>query len=293
VREKSLEFYRWICAITDKEAAMGRLAATFINVNDRCNMECPDCYHRPNNTAPDYSVDEIMRVAKMVTKPYIAMLGAEPTMRHDLASLIPAMAKETGKLVGIFTNGLKLASREYVDGLAKAGLDYACLSLHLPDYTTAKHHELKLKALDNVVGSGIKLGHVAFCVNKLADIGRALDASFSVPMTDNTYFRIRAPGRIGNDPGCGFSLSDIVVEFFNCLKERGLHGEVQKGSHPYMLIVQVNGRNYFLLRWPSIEELDLEEIKLCTARGLLVPELGETPLMHHVHVWAQRRLAHA
>jgi hypothetical protein len=238
---------------------------------------------------PDYDVEQIMNVAKMVTLPYIAMLGAEPTMRDDLHKLIPLMVKETGRKVGIFTNGLKLASRPYADRLASSGLDYACLSLHLPDYTTSRHHELKHLALRNVVDSGIKLGHVAFCVHNLDEIGRAIDASFSVPMTDNTYFRIRAPGRIGDDPGSNFHLSDMVNAFFQCLKDRGLHGEVQKGSHPYMLIVQVKGRNYYLLRWPSIEELDLEEIKLCTARGLLVPELGETPLMHHVHVWAERR----
>jgi hypothetical protein len=293
VREKSLEFYRWICAITDLEAVKKRVSGTFINVNDKCNMTCPACYHRPSNDAPDYSVGQIMKVAKMATRPHIVMLGAEPTLRDDLHELIPHMAKETGKSIGIYSNGIKLASKPYTDTLAKAGLTFVCMSLHLPEYTSERHYEIKHAAMQNVANSGIRLGHVAFSIQGLGDIEKALDASFKVPTTENTYFRIRASGKVGNDMGCEFSMSDMVVEFFRVLKEKGLSGEVQKGSHPYMLIVRVKSRDYYILRWPSIEELDIGESECCPARGLLVPELGETPLIHHIHVWAQRRLAHA
>jgi hypothetical protein len=217
------------------------------------------------------------------------MLGAEATMRPDLPELVDAIRRETGRYLSLYTNGVKLASARYLSTLAEAGLTSAAVSLQSPEYVGRELYETKLKAIANLKASSVHIWHVAFSICTPADVGPALDTALSLDLPEQTYIRMRVTGTIGTDIGTPMALSELVQTFSDELAARGLQGQVLKGSHPYVLIIRVKDRNFFLLRWPSVEEVDLDDLASCPARGLLVPEEGETPLIHQMLLFAHRR----
>jgi organic radical activating enzyme len=55
--------------------------------------------------------------------PHIIFTGGEPTMRDDLAELI-AHTEQVGQVVGVLTDGLRLADAAYLQTLLQSGLDH-------------------------------------------------------------------------------------------------------------------------------------------------------------------------
>ena len=289
IREPNSHFSKWIRDVVfDREAVNARIKATMINTTDRCNLACPQCYHQPDESC-DPSIEDVVALARMATNPVICLLGAEATVRSDLPELVRSIRQETGKFVSLYTNGVKLASAKYLDSLADAGLTSAAVSLQSPEYVGRELYDTKLKAIANLNASGVHLWHIAFSICTPADVGPALDTALSLDLPAQTYIRMRVTGTIGTDIGTSMSLAELVHVFNNELLKRGLPGQVMKGSHPYVLIVRVQDRNFFLLRWPSVEEVDLDDLASCPARGLLVPEVGETPLIHQMLLFARKR----
>ncbi len=290
VIDTNAAFFNWTRNVAfDAAAVDARPKATMINVTNRCNMTCPQCYHQPDAREIDPSIDEIVALSKLVTLPTINMLGAEPTVRRDLPELIRAIKDGTGKRVSFYTNGLRMADEAYARSIIDTGVYSTAMSVHLPEYVGEALFEKKKRAIANIKGSGCYLWHVAFSVQTLADVGKVFDLARTMDLPPETYVRMRVTGAIGQDPGSTIYLSQLVQEFSRVLAERGLMGQVMKGSHSYCLITEVEGRHYYLLKWPSVAEVDIDDLKHCPARGLLIPELGETPLVHQMLLFAHRR----
>jgi molybdenum cofactor biosynthesis enzyme MoaA len=100
-----------------------------VDLTHRCNMECRNCYI-PNREIPDLDVDWMLEVlARLPRRTRIRLVGAEPTVRKDLAELITSV-RQLGHLPILMTNGLKLARRSYVQRLKGAGLRTVYLSVN-------------------------------------------------------------------------------------------------------------------------------------------------------------------
>jgi MoaA/NifB/PqqE/SkfB family radical SAM enzyme len=129
----------------------------FADITHRCNMACRNCYI-PVRDLPDLPVDWLYDIlARLPRRTRIRLVGAEPTMREDLAEII-ARVRALGHLPVILTNGLKLGRLSYVERLKAAGLRTVYLSLNggLRDDLYEAIDELacaerKLKALDNLL----------------------------------------------------------------------------------------------------------------------------------------------
>lgn len=100
----------------------------FIDVTNRCNMNCPICL--ANIPAMGFRFDppleyfeKIFQVlAAMNPKPKIQLFGGEPTVREDLLDLI-AIAHDKYQLnCRVVTNGLRLADEEYCSKLMATGV---------------------------------------------------------------------------------------------------------------------------------------------------------------------------
>ena len=68
-----------------------------IEVTDRCNLNCPHCYHEPDNKVVDRSIDSILKQIEENVHPEagaIILAGAEPTVRKDLPELVEAICKQ-------------------------------------------------------------------------------------------------------------------------------------------------------------------------------------------------------
>jgi radical SAM protein with 4Fe4S-binding SPASM domain len=76
-------------------------------------------------------------LAEEAQVPSVSFTGGEATLRTDLPELV-AYAKDRGLRVNLITNGVRCASRGYVEKLAAAGLASAQVSVEGPD---AKVHD--------------------------------------------------------------------------------------------------------------------------------------------------------
>lgn len=127
-----------------------------IDLTHRCNMECANCYI-PNRDIPDLDKNKLFNFLQRLPKrTYIRLIGAEPTMRDDLPEIISTV-KSLGHRPSVTTNGLKLAQRDYVKELKRAGLRLLLHSMNGADCDEAykqldmgKWATVKVRALNNI-----------------------------------------------------------------------------------------------------------------------------------------------
>lgn len=101
----------------------------FVDVTNRCNMNCPICIATIKGMGFDFNppmayFDKLFgEVARLDPKPVVLLFGGEPTVRNDLLEII-ATAKRHGLRPHVVTNGLKLADEEYCRKLCESGVPF-------------------------------------------------------------------------------------------------------------------------------------------------------------------------
>lgn len=287
--ERNLYFYDEVMHNEQHDWFKEHVSVTLLDVTDRCNIQCPHCYHMPGDQ-PDNSIDFIVEQALSCEKAdrgYVLM-GAEPTMRKDLPELVRTLKEKSGKTVSIYTNGIKLASKKLVQELEDAGLDAVLFSLHTTDYlrdnaNSKKLYDAKLKGLVNVQNSKINLDNVSISLCSYEDIPETL-ATIKVikeMLNDDVYFRLRSPSKIGICEDKTFYLSDFYMALAHSCKELGMEFYLAPNSDngAYHVMVYIDDMLVRLIRWPSIEQVDLGELQ-CPPYALFVPEIGEVNFVH-------------
>jgi molybdenum cofactor biosynthesis enzyme MoaA len=100
-----------------------------VDITHQCNMACRNCYI-PNRTIPDLDRDWLRAAfGRLKPKRYVRLVGAEPTVRKDLPTIIRDV-KEAGHHPVLMTNGLRLSDRAYVRELKNAGVQVVYLSMN-------------------------------------------------------------------------------------------------------------------------------------------------------------------
>lgn len=103
----------------------------------RCNANCAHCYNgRPRNY-PELGTGEWIEILRRIRKigiPHVCFTGGEASLRDDLPELVAA-AQTEGLVVGLLSNGRRLADRGFTTRLAQAGLDHVQITLesHRPE----------------------------------------------------------------------------------------------------------------------------------------------------------------
>jgi MoaA/NifB/PqqE/SkfB family radical SAM enzyme len=100
-----------------------------------CNEKCIHCFNGDNNEKVHVPTMEELysEVDRMGPKGGVCVIGGEPTLRKDLAVLLKYI-REKGLEVNLHTNGLRLADREYLEGLIPY-VDLLVFPLHSSDYS--------------------------------------------------------------------------------------------------------------------------------------------------------------
>ena len=99
----------------------------FLNVTNRCNMNCPICM--ANIPGMGYEFHPPLRyfervldgVAEMAPQPIVHLFGGEPTVRQDMFEIV-RMAQARGLEVAVVTNGLRLGQKEYCKRVCESGV---------------------------------------------------------------------------------------------------------------------------------------------------------------------------
>ena len=101
----------------------------FVDVTNRCNMNCPICIATIKGMGFDFNppldyFDKIFaEVARMEPKPVLLLFGGEPTVRNDLLDVI-STARKYKLRPHVVTNGLRLADEEYCKRLCEARIPF-------------------------------------------------------------------------------------------------------------------------------------------------------------------------
>ena len=129
-----------------------------INVNSRCDLNCPFCFARANEyEMREPSIGEIKEKISGFSGSMIYLSGGEPTLREDLVDIIREIKRMRYKAT-LFTNGKKLADIDFARGLKKSGLDLVILQFDTFDESQCEVLRgerlvaTKLKAIENLKG---------------------------------------------------------------------------------------------------------------------------------------------
>jgi len=133
----------------------------FVDVTNRCNMNCPICIATIRDMGFDFNPPMayfeklFAEIARMNPQPVVLLFGGEPTVRDDLLDII-ALGRKLGLRPHIVTNGVKLADEAYCKKLCDARIPMRfAFDGRSPDiYERMRQnrgaYEKKLKGLENL-----------------------------------------------------------------------------------------------------------------------------------------------
>ncbi|MBI3920045.1 MAG: radical SAM protein [Armatimonadetes bacterium] len=97
-----------------------------------CNNECPHCYNEPDRfdleSLPLGEWKQVIDRLVEVGVPHLILTGGEATLHPDLPDII-CHADKAGPIVGLNTNGRRIAHHPYMVELAAAGLNHVQVTL--------------------------------------------------------------------------------------------------------------------------------------------------------------------
>jgi hypothetical protein len=142
--------------------------AAFLEVTNRCNLNCPVCYMDANaGPAVVPSLQEVTARLKQLlscetSPPSLNITGGEPTTRKDLVALVSLAHSMGFKDLTLSTNGVTISRRPRLLGeLASAGLTEVAISLDgLSDPVFVRTRgvrllDVKLRAIDSAIDAGL------------------------------------------------------------------------------------------------------------------------------------------
>ena len=109
----------------DKCKINHRPTTLFLDVTNRCNMDCPICGFSLRGMGfrfdppLEYFEKVLHAVSEMRPRPVVNLFGGEPTVRDDMFDIID-IGRKYGIGIQVTTNGLRLADEEYCRKLCEA-----------------------------------------------------------------------------------------------------------------------------------------------------------------------------
>ena len=261
-----------------------------IEVTDKCNLNCPHCYHKPNNKITDKSIENILWQVEHrlhAEAGSVILAGAEPTARKDLSYLITELKKKLKQLkrkedIAILTNGIKFSNREFTKQIAEAGITAVMIGLNHHTYQGATVHQKQLEAINNCIAEGIFVYYVGYTLESLDHMEEVLEEIQSLGHKSWQY-RIRAGSDIGRTPDePKFYLSDHVKLIKQICDRKGWTWEKQPADdNLYHYMVNINGITHRIIQWSDPKTIDLEQLQ-CGPWCDFVPDRPVTNFLHQI-----------
>lgn len=241
-----------------------------IEGSDKCNLECPHCYHEPNNKLKDPARALLIENIKIMpigedAVHRIILAGAESTLRSDFDLLVkdindlhPAMD------VSVMTNGIRFNDTNFVKKALSAGLQSVNIGLNHPSYIN--HETVRRKqvsAIENMCKLGVHIGYVSYTMNNFSELSDILhEITTETWMPKN--FRIRYGSDIGRNPGQQrLWVSDIYKAAAEWCKLNNKHFEKIEpaDNNIYHVMVNIDGKTVRIIQWCDATDIDLEELR--------------------------------
>lgn len=230
-------------------------------VTDRCQLNCPHCYHLPDNKSTDKPISQVLEQLNSFPMPCVPMMaGAEPTLRKDFIELTGELYKKF-KNFDLLTNGIKFSNLSFAEKAYDAGLRKMCVGLNHWSYQGKAVHKKQLQAIKNVLDIGYYLPYVGYTLESLDHLPEVLEEIDKLKNSKILHFRIRCGSFIGRSSDTERSyLSSLVKEIKrltnNTCKSIGVD------DNPYHVMMKWNDATLRLIQWPDVENIDMEELNI-------------------------------
>ena len=267
--ESDSEFYNNLNCTYDPNLRPGFYNGVMLTeVTDRCNLDCPHCYHIPNNALTDINKEIVLNNLKLCKEKLsgletITLAGAEATIRRDFPELISDITN-LGLDCSVISNGIKLADEKFLKKCLDAGLKDFSVGLNHPSYNNIPKARKKQEiALDNSLEYGLKIGYISYTMASLTELDDILKEIIDTNWNP-AIFRIRYGSDIGTNPGQErLFLSDLYKEFSKWCKLNGKNFEIIEpcDNNIYHIMVNLEGRKIRLIQWCDETDIDMEELK--------------------------------
>ena len=228
--------------------------------SDRCQLNCPHCYHLPDNKITDRPIEEIIEQLKQFPKDSTPMLaGAEATLRPDFVELCSEISKLEFKSFSLLSNGLRFDSEEFTKDCYDAGLRVMCLGLNHWTYQGEKVHSKQLRGLENMISQGYNIGYVGYTIEDYDHLDDILKEIKSINCSQINHYRIRCGSFIGRSSDQQRGYLSVLVQRIKAL----IGDEVTAYSsddNPYHVMLQWGDILLRVIQWPDVTNIDLEEL---------------------------------
>lgn len=266
-----------------------RLPSSYwLDITNRCNLECPFCYQLPDNKSLDPSIDYILHEISLLPDNGfpLSLVGAEATTRKDLAELVKKIQQLPGipRKIMIVTNGVNLAKDHYIEQFVGIPNLMWTIGINHINYLGTKIREQQLKGINNCMLYDQKIKNFTYTTGDLKDIPDILEEIQywkKENICDNA--RIQLGVEIGRTPEQGVNtlyLSDLVkfVKQYCLSKDYSFipKPEISNRTH---FTVEINGIIHRLIKWVDVRTIDMEEV-FSESLAQLVPNKPMTSLLH-------------
>jgi hypothetical protein len=254
--EVDADFYRSI----EYQREIPDFNQVLFEASDRCQLNCPHCYHLPDNKVQDRPIFEIISQLEKFPRDCSPMLaGAEATLRPDFVELCQEINKLGFNKFELLSNGLRFDSDEFVRDCYDAGLRMVCVGLNHWTYQGTKVHNKQLRAINKMADAGYTLGYVGYTIESLDHVKDILEEIKKIHRPEINHYRIRCGAFIGRSGDEERSyLSNLVKK----VKEH-IGNEVKPypaDDNIYHVMLDWNGIPLRLIQWPDVTNIDMEEL---------------------------------
>jgi uncharacterized radical SAM superfamily Fe-S cluster-containing enzyme len=263
------------------------LQSYFIEITNRCNLSCPHCYQMPDNKSFDPDIELLLeKIKSWPNDGYpIALVGAEPTVRKDLPTLIEKIQSLEGKPRGlmILTNGVNLANEEYAKSLSQFKNVKWTFGLNHKDYQGEAVRKKQMQGIFNCLKYGMKIKNISYTLLDMSQLEDCVNELVSFGLDYCEQYRIRCGADIGRTPkGEQIYLSDLMKTTEEiCTKNGYTFKKLPLEGNRAHYVVEINNIPVKIIQWPDATTLDLSEVQTEAIADIL-PGKPPSPLVHQV-----------
>jgi MoaA/NifB/PqqE/SkfB family radical SAM enzyme len=282
--EVDAEFY------TSQQYQKRKPGSYWLDITNRCNLDCPHCYQMPDNDSQDPSMDYIVsQVALLPDDGYpIALVGAEATTRKDLADLVRALQEIPGlpRMIMIVTNGINLGKEEYAKKFFGIKNLKWTIGLNHPEYNGGVIRTKQQAGIDNCVAMELTIKNFTYTLGSLDQLEYVMEEVQKwneLGICNNARIQVGVDiGRVPEDHGPELYLSDLVKAAKKLSDSKNWTWEVDnvQGNRTHYL-VKVNGIEHRFIKWVDVKTIDFDET-YSEAWADMIPGKPKSPLLHQV-----------
>lgn len=262
----------------------------WLDITNRCNLDCPHCYQMPDNQSKDPSIEYLLDQIRDWPddgQP-ISLVGAEPTTRKDLADLVKSIQSIPGipRMIMIVTNGINLGKYEYAKQFSGIENLKWTVGLNHPNYNGGVIRSKQEEGIKNCIALGLNIKNFTYTLGTLDQLEYVLDEVqewHRQGVCDNARIQVGVDiGRTPDEHGPEIYLSELVNATKNIAEQKKWTFEYSiKESNRTHYAVRINGVLHRLIKWCDVKTIDLEETQ-SESWAQLIPHKPMSSLLHQV-----------